>query len=155
MKQKLAPDWHVSEWLNTSDAITLNDLRERVVLVEAFQMLCPGCVSNALPQAKRVAETFDRQDVVVIGLHTVFEHHSAQGNRDALTAFLQEYRISFPVGIDMPSDNGMLPLTMAAYQMQGTPTQILIDREGYLRKQQFGICEELKLGAEIMSLLCE
>ncbi len=32
-------------------------------------------------------------------------------------------------------------------------TQILIDRNGYLRKQQFGICEDMKLGADIMSLL--
>ncbi len=70
-----------------------------------------------MPQAKRVAETFDDQDVVVIGLHTVFEHHSAQGTRDALAAFLHEYRITFPVGIDMPTQDGVLKGT-AVLQFQ-------------------------------------
>ena len=70
-KLNLAPEWQVSEWLNSSEALALNDLRGRVVFVEAFQMLCPGCVSHALPQAKRVAETFDDQDVVVIGTAVV------------------------------------------------------------------------------------
>ncbi|APZ95718.1 redoxin family protein [Fuerstiella marisgermanici] len=154
MSFKLAPDWDVSEWLNTPAPLTLQELRGRVVLVEAFQMLCPGCVGEALPQAKRVASTFDDQDVAVIGLHTVFEHHAAQGGRDALAAFLHEYGITFPVGIDRVSTQ-LLPITMAAYKMQGTPTQILIDRNGYLRKQQFGSCEDLKLGAEIMALMRE
>ena len=44
---------------------------------------------------------------------------------------------------------------MAAYQMQGTPTQILIDQRGQLRKQKFGLVEDLLLGAEIMSILRE
>jgi peroxiredoxin len=155
MKKSLAHELQVSEWLNTTDALTLEKLRGKVVLIEAFQMLCPGCVSHALPQAKRVAELFAEQDVAVIGLHTVFEHHAAQGTRAALAAFLHEYRITFPVAIDQPSDDGFLPKTMAAYQMQGTPTQILIDRSGKLRKNKFGIVDDMMLGAEIMSLLHE
>ncbi len=51
----------------------------------------------------------------MLGLHSVFEHHDAQGTREALGAFLHEYRISFPVGIDAPSDEGRLPKTMTAY----------------------------------------
>ncbi len=84
----------------------------------------------------------------------MFEHHGAQGTTDAHAAFLQEFRITFPVGIDRVSTQ-LLPITMAAYKMQGTSTQIRIDRNGYLRKQQFGPCEHLKLGAEIMALMRE
>lgn len=150
-----APELEVDRWLNTREPLSLESLRGRVVLIEAFQMLCPGCVSHGLPQAKRVAETFSRDDVVVLGLHSVFEHHDAQGRPEALEAFLHEYRIAFPVGIDRPSDGGGVPKTMATYRLRGTPTLILIDRQGRLRKSRFGFEDDLVLGAEIMALLQE
>lgn len=150
-----APELQTVHWFNAEQAVTLDSLRGRVVIVEAFQMLCPGCVSHGLPQARRVVDTFNADDVCVLGLHTVFEHHGAQGTREALGAFLHEYRISFPVGIDAPSENSGLPKTMATYGMQGTPTLLLIDRIGRLRKQQFGMEEDMLLGAEIMTLVNE
>lgn len=155
MKLRPAKPLQTTHWLNTKGPITLEALRGKVVLLEAFQMLCPGCVSHALPQAMRARALFSEEDVAIIGLHTVFEHHGAQGTKEALEAFLYEYRISFPVGIDAPSDRGGPPKTMTAYGMQGTPTTILIDRDGNLRKQKFGRDEDMLLGAEIMSLLRE
>lgn len=152
---RIAPELIASHWLNTDSPLALQDLRGRVVLIEAFQMLCPGCVSHGLPQAKRVADLFSRDDVVVIGLHSVFEHYVAQGTRDALEAFLHEYRITFPVAIDAQRDEGGPPKTMTAYGMQGTPTLILLDRQGRLRKQKFGMEQDLLLGAEIMALIKE
>ena len=153
---KTAPDLCVSSWLNTERPITLHDLRGRVVLIEAFQMLCPACVSHGLPQAQEVAATFPQEELAVIGLHTVFEHHQAQGTRAALEAFLHEYRVGFPVGIDAPpAGDGAIPETMAAYRMRGTPTLILIDREGRVRKQHFGRERDMVLGAEIATLLAE
>lgn len=116
-------------------------------------MLCPGCVSHALPQAARVRAAFREEDLAVIGLHTVFEHHEAQGSKEALAAFLHEYRIKFPVGIDAPSADGGIPLTMRAYNMQGTPTMILVDRAGRLRLQRFGHVDDLLLGAAIATLI--
>ena len=155
MKPIAAPELQTADWLNADEPVLLASLRGRVVLIEAFQMLCPGCVSHGLPQAMRVHRSFNRDDVAVVGLHTVFEHHDAQGTRAALAAFLHEYKIGFPVGIDAPSESGGLPKTMARYRMQGTPTLILVDRLGRLRKQKFGTEEDLVLGAEIMSLICE
>ena len=155
MKLRQAPELQTTHWFNTKAPLTLQSLRGRVVLIEAFQMLCPGCVSHGLPQAQRVAATFSDKDVTVIGLHTVFEHHAGQGTKEALEAFLHEYRITFPVGIDAPSDSGRLPKTMMEYNMQGTPTLLLIDREGRLRKHKFGIEQDLTLGAEIMALMRE
>ncbi len=151
----VAPELEVTDWLNTNAPISLADLRGRVVLIEAFQMLCPGCVSHSLPQASKVTQLFKPEDVTVIGLHTVFEHHSAQGTREALSAFMHEYRIPFPVGIDAPSSTGATPKTMTKYGMRGTPTTILIDRNGILRKQHFGRVEDMVLGAELMALVAE
>lgn len=151
----LAPELHVKDWLNTKQLITLESLRGKVVLIEAFQMLCPGCVSHGLPQASKVAQLFNPDDVAVLGLHTVFEHHEAQGTKTALEAFLHEYRIPFPVGIDVHENGVLIPKTMTAYQLRGTPSLILIDQKGFQRRQHFGQVDDMLLGAEIMSLLKE
>lgn len=152
---RAAPELLVAHWLNAKAPLSLAAMRGRVILVVAFQMLCPGCVSTGLPQAQRVRATFAETDVAVIGLHTVFEHHAAQGSKEALAAFLHEYRINFPVGMDAASADGGAPQTMRLYQMQGTPTTILIDRAGRLRLQRFGHIDDLALGASIATLTGE
>lgn len=150
-----APEWVTSAWLNSPEPLTLRGLRGNVVLIHAFQMLCPGCVARGIPQAQRVAELFAGAPLVVVGLHTVFEHHAAM-QIESLRAFVHEYRINFPVGIDAPDPNGEpTPQTMRAYAMRGTPTTILIDAQGRRRKQVFGGHEDLLLGAEIQTLLLE
>jgi len=149
----MAPDLRVSQWFNTEEELSLKKLRGKVVVMEAFQMLCPGCVTHGLPQVKSVFETFSPEQVAVIGLHTVFEHHAAM-TPTSLKAFLFEYRFDFPVAVDEAGDNGM-PKTMEAYQMRGTPSLILIDTSGRLRAQYFGQVQDLRLGYEIASLLTE
>lgn len=148
-----APEWSTSEWLNAPEPLSLGCLRGQVVVLHAFQMLCPACVSHALPQAQRLAAATRDAGVAVIGLHTVFEHHDAM-TVTALRAFLHEYRIHFPVGVDAHSEHGGdIPQTMRAYGMQGTPTTVLIDADGGLRQQWFGVVDELTLGIEIGRLL--
>ncbi len=150
----LAPPILAAEWLNTPEPLMLEGLRGRIVVIECFQMLCPSCVTHGLPQAQRIAQIFRPEDVVVLGLHCVFEHHAAM-TPVSLRAFLHEYRIRFPVAVDMAGENGPLPQTMAAYALEGTPTLILVDREGKLRARHFGQVADLALGAEIMMLIQE
>jgi peroxiredoxin len=150
----IAPEIEASEWLGAREPSTLAALRGCVVMIEAFQMLCPGCVSHALPQAQRVAALFRPEDVVVIGLHSVFEHHDGQGPV-SLLAFIHEYRIGFPVAIDQHAPNSSLPVTMARYGMRGTPTLILIDRKGVVRHHGFGAIDDLALGARLAMLIAE
>lgn len=155
MKWDTAPAWQTSAWLNTKTPLDLAALRGKVVLLHAFQMLCPGCVRAGIPQAKRVAALFAGTPLVVVGLHTVFEHHDVMGPA-ALETFLHEFGVRFPVGIDAPGAAGdPLPLTMRAYAMQGTPTTILIDAEGRRRRQVFGSYDDLVLGSDIGALLTE
>ena len=149
-----APEWQIGRWFNSDRPLALADFRGRVIALHAFQMLCPGCVQNGIPQAQRIARTFDDAQVAVVGLHTVFEHHAAM-TPVALAAFLHEYRLTFPVGVDRPAANGPIPQTMAAYGIQGTPTLILIDRWGRLRKQTFGTEDDMRVGADIAFLLAE
>ncbi len=150
-----APDWHVSQWFNTKQALTLAALKGSVTVLHAFQMLCPGCVSHGIPQAKAIRAAFPADRLTVIGLHTVFEHHDAMGPV-ALQAFLHEYRLGFPVGIDQADPDGNpIPLTMQAYRLQGTPSLILIDKAGRIRLHHFGQIDDLRVGAAIGQLLTE
>ena len=152
---RLAPDWDIEQWFNTDTPLNLRALRGRVVVAGAFQMLCPGCVAQTIPQLREVYALFPASEVAVVGLHTVFEHHAAMAPA-ALEAFLHEYKVHFPVGVDRPSDGSeAIPTTMRRYGMQGTPTLLLIDRDGRLRRQTFGHVPDLQLGAEIMSLMRE
>lgn len=151
---KQLPEWHAAPWFNTPAPLHLADLRGRVVLIHAFQMLCPGCVLHALPLASKVHEAFAAAGVAVIGLHCVFEHHAAM-QPPALEAFIHEYRLRFPIGVDEAATAGPIPRTMAAWALQGTPSTLLVDRAGRLRWQQFGAVEELHLGAWLGMLLGE
>lgn len=147
------PKLYVSQWFNSEQNITLESLKGKVAVIEAFQMLCPGCVLHGLPLAKKVRQTFPEEAVAVIGLHTVFEHHDAMAPV-SLRAFLHEYRITFPVGVDMPGE-GAMPKTMEAFQMRGTPSMLIFDKSGTIRAHHFGDVSEIALGAEIGTLLCE
>ena len=149
-----APELQVNEWLNASADITLASLRGRIVLLHAFQMLCPACVTHGVPQAQRAWEVFQQRDVVVLGLHTVFENHSAM-SPDALRAFVKEHSLSFPIGIDRPRPGEAIPATMHALQLQGTPSTVLIDSQGRVRLHRLGAIEDLRLGAIIGRLIAE
>lgn len=91
-----ASEWRTTARFKTEEPLSPARLRGRVVLLHAFQMLCPGCVARGLPQAKRVAELFGGAPVAVVGLHTVFEHHEVMGP-EALRAFLQRGVLSICV----------------------------------------------------------
>lgn len=148
------PELAVSRWFNTPAPISFDSLRGRVVVLHAFQMLCPGCVAHGTPQAQRLHRMFDGEHVAVIGLHTVFEHHAAM-TPVSLEAFIHEYRLTFPIGVDEPGIDGPIPLTMARYGMRGTPTTIVIDRAGRMRQHHFGQLDDLALGVLVGNLLGE
>ena len=146
-----APELAVTRWFNTDANPTLAALRGEVVVIEAFQMLCPGCVSNGLPQAKRIQENFG-DEVTLLGLHTVFEHHDAM-TPVSLEAFLHEYRITFPVGVDAHAPGSTQPVTMGRYRLRGTPSLVVIDRAGRLQVNAFGHVEDIAVGAALARLI--
>ncbi|UTW56134.1 redoxin family protein [Kordiimonas sp. SCSIO 12610] len=151
-KYKLAKPLITSEWINTDQPLSFEDFRGRVTLLTIFQFLCPSCMSHAVPQAKRVRELFAEADVAVIGLHTVFKQHDQQTPAD-VKRMMREHDIRFPVAIDKQDAGERLGETFQSYELRGTPTQILLDRDGNLRKNKFGFDSDLQVGAEIMSLL--
>jgi hypothetical protein len=149
-----APELLVQTWFNTDRPLQLSALRGRVVVLTAFQVLCPMSISRAVPQAQKIEETFDPQDVAVIGLHATFEHHDAFSPA-LLRAFIREYRLQFPIALDLPNPESPIPHTMERYKMRGTPSLVLIDRHGMVRKHAFGPVDDMRIGAEIGALTQE
>lgn len=153
MNTIIAPEIHAQQWHN-SDPLSIASLRGKVVAVHAFQMLCPGCISHGLPQATAIHELYASDQVQVIGLHSVFEHHAVM-TPEALKVFIHEYRLGFPIAIDQPAAHGPIPKTMAAYQLQGTPSLVLIDRAGRIRLNHTGRVDDMQVGNAIGQLLKE
>lgn len=143
-----APELAISEWFNTKTGITLAELRGRPVYLHTFQLLCPGCLANALPQVQRIERIFSRTDLQIIGVHTVFELHD-QMTPQILKGFLEDKQIHYPVGVDLADGRSDIPVTMQRYALPGTPSSVLIGRDGAIDHQVFGVEEDLIVGARI------
>ncbi len=147
------PALATAQFYNAPEAPTLAKLKGKVVVLIGFQMLCPGSLRHSLPQAERLARAFNADEVAVLGLHMVFENHKDM-TPSLLEPFLKSEHISIPMLVDAPGDAGM-PKTMETYGMQGTPTLLLFDRQGRLRRHYLGAVDDVRLGAEIMALAME
>ncbi len=148
------PELAVSQWFNSKEPLKLVNLRGKIVVLHAFQMLCPGCVSHGTPQAQKMHQLFPPERVAVIGLHTVFEHHEAM-TPVSLKAFIHENRLTFPIGVDEAGKNGPIPVTMERYQLRGTPSLVVIDGDGRIRHHGFGQEDDMAVGTLIGSLLSQ
>lgn len=147
------PELATAAWLNADPSTTLKGLKGKVVLLAAFQQHCAGSLNHGLPQAARIAHAFSDDEVVVIGLNTPFEQADKQG-KAALEAFVSEHGLTFPVALDKTNGHG-LPETMEAFEIQGTPTVLIFDRQGRLRRHYLGQVDDLRIGAELMALTIE
>lgn len=197
-----APNLVISEWIQGFPT-NLDKLIGNVVVVEVFQVNCPGCFLYGIPQAISLYEQFKEKDVKVLGVATAFEDYD-KNNLENLKLLLSDgtvvgetyrtlrqhgkllngdklyYKIPFPVAMDkitkMPteispeliknfiqiyfpdydsfSDVGKNELfervknylrtkeysagTFELYKLRGTPSSIIIDKEGILRYSFFG-----------------
>ena len=69
-----APNLHVSEWVQGLPT-NIDKNIGKVVLIEVFQVNCPGCFMYALPNAIEIYKNNSRDDVVILGLATAFEDY--------------------------------------------------------------------------------
>ncbi len=118
-----APNIHVSEWVQGLST-NIDKNIGKVILVEVFQVNCPGCFMYALPSSIQIYKKYSRDDVIVLGLATAFEDYdkntldnlrlllsSGEVIGDTLNALRQygqliesnklQYKIPFPVGMDI------------------------------------------------------
>jgi len=197
-----APNVKVSDWIQGLPT-NVDKLFGNIVVIEVFQVNCPGCFLYGLPQAISLYEKYKDKDVRVIGIATAFEDYD-KNTIENLKLLLTEgkvigetykalrqhgklvnsdrlyYKIPFPVAMDritrMPqnisedmikdfieiyfpdytyaSEKEKIDLfskvkaylsnkqysaeTFELYKLRGTPSSIIIDRDGILRYSFFG-----------------
>ncbi len=135
-----APGWDIAEWLN-SDPGSIDSNRERVIVIDFFQLWCPGCNTFTGPLMQKWQDRFSEEiasgDLLLVKIHTVFEGHDYQ-TIQRLKQYLLDKNITMPVGVDRHLGNDHLPETKKRYQTRGTPEVVIIDREGMIRFQKFG-----------------
>ncbi len=129
---QLAPNFGVSSWVQGAPT-NFDRERDHIVVLEVFQVNCPGCFMYAIPDAIRVYNRSKDDGVRVLGLATAFEDFDKNTldnlrllaetgqvigeTRSALAMSGQlhegdrlSYRIPFPLGMDhltrMPGEPG-------------------------------------------------
>ncbi len=135
-----APEWDISEWIN-GQGVTLSQLGGKVVVVEFFQLWCPGCNNFSLPLMEHWEQKFSTEiasgRLAMLSIHTVFEGHDYQTTQ-RLREFLKEKNIQRLVGVDRHKGSSEIPETMRRYRTRGTPEMAIIDKYGNVRFQHFG-----------------
>ncbi len=200
-----APNIKVSDWIQGLPT-NIDKLQGNVILIEVFQVNCPGCFLYGLPQAISIYNKYKNKEVKVFGIATAFEDYD-KNTLENLLLLLSEgkvigatfdalkqygklvegnklyYKIPFPVAMDkitkMPvnvsedsvkdfievyfpdykySQDGMTnnkdslflkvkeylqnkqysAETFELYKLRGTPSSIIIDKNGILRYNFFG-----------------
>jgi hypothetical protein len=211
-----APLLSLSEWVQ-GEPVNFDQLSGRVVLVEVFQVNCPGCFLYALPQAVKLYQRYSNCGLSVLGVATAFEDFD-KNNLENLTHLIKDgvvvgethrilsqqgkliaghlpFRIPFPVAMDnlqkrqadVNQDeietfiNQRIPEfeqqtdtyqqkirrqaqhyfqsltyhaeTFELFDLQGTPSHILVDKKSLLRDCAFGVHPDLE--ARVLELLRE
>jgi AhpC/TSA family len=211
-----APLFSVSDWVQ-GEPTNVDQLTGKVVLLEVFQVNCPGCFLYALPQAVELHYRYSSKGLIVLGIATAFEdfdkntlenllklvkHGEVIGETFAtldqqgiLKAGHLPFGIPFPLAMDklVKRDKKVSEAEIAAfieerfpnfaqqpkthqenvaqqvsaylqkleyraqtfemYNLKGTPSHILVDKQGVLRDCAFGAQPELE--KQIQELLQE
>ena len=190
-----APNLKVSKWVQGADT-NLDEQNDNIVIVEVFQVNCPGCFMYGIPQSIEIYNKYKSEGVSVLGIATAFEDFDKNTlenlhllletgevigeTKKMLQADKIPYKIPYPVAMDslvkqsgeatkekmdsliknqipnfdtQPDDyknqiydrvkdyfmsKEFSAETFEMYSLQGTPSSMLIDRNGILRDVSFG-----------------
>lgn len=67
-----APNLSISKWVQGLET-NIDKEKDNVILVEVFQVNCPGCFMYGIPQAMEIYQKYRKEGVTVLGLATAFE----------------------------------------------------------------------------------
>ena len=123
-------------------ALSVDDLKGKVVLVNIWATWCPPCVIE-MPGFQRVYEDYRDRGFLVLGVSR------DQGEPSRVRTFLREKGITYPVA--MASDVDLGGMT----QVEALPTSFLIGRDGTIRHQVEGFFAGLTLRMAVKRLVEE
>ena len=67
-----APNLKVSKWVQGADT-NLDEQNDNIVIVEVFQVNCPGCFMYGIPESIEIYNKYKSDGVSVLGMATAFE----------------------------------------------------------------------------------
>ena len=134
-----------ARWVN-SNALSLRELRGKVVLVDFWDYTCVNC-TRTLPYVVEWDRKYRASGLVTIGVHAP-EFTFAREARQVERA-IDEFGIAYPVVLD--NDYTI----WQAYTNQGWPSKFLVDSKGYIRYQHLGEGEYLATELAIQGALRE
>jgi len=125
-----APVINIKTWINGAP-VRLEDLRDRVVLLEFWATWCKPC-QEMFPKLKQLHEQASPRglDIVAITRHYMAYGATAESKQEELQLMdttVTNHGVSFAVGV--AEDESL----QATYGANGLPTAILIDRRGVVR----------------------
>jgi cytochrome c biogenesis protein CcmG/thiol:disulfide interchange protein DsbE len=107
-------------------ALSLDDLRGKVVLLSFWATWCPPCTAE-MPDLNALYRRYgDAKDFVVVGV-------DLEESAGDVSAFARQHGISFPLALDW---NGRV--TRENYSVRTLPAAVIIDREGRIRDRWTG-----------------
>ncbi len=117
-----APNFGVSQWVQGAPT-NFDQEKDHIVLLEVFQVNCPGCFMHMIPEAIKIYNKYKEHGVRVLGLATAFEDFDKNTlenlemlaqtgkvigeTKDALSSYGQlkegdklSFKIPFPLAMD-------------------------------------------------------
>ena len=150
-----APQWDILEWIN-GDGGNVDTLRGKVIIIDFFQLWCPGCNKFSGPLLKvwqdKFADDIAAGHLALVKIHTVFEGHKYQ-TVERLKTYVKEKGITVPVGIDRHAGDRRLPETMLRYKTRGTPEVVMIDGNGVIQFREFGYFDSTEAESIIAGMI--
>ena len=157
-----APNLGVSKWVQGLPT-NIDKEKDNVVLVEVFQVNCPGCFLYGIPQAIDIYQKYRKEGVTVLGIATAFEDFDKNTIENlellltkgevigetlkALSQYGQlidgnklPYKIPFPVGMDLLKEDGPISKTKMDEIIQANVPGF----ESYSDSQKSEIIERVK-----------
>lgn len=131
-------------WIGV-EALSLADLRGKVVLLDFWTSCCANCIR--LAEELRGLERRFAQELVLVGVHSPKFAHEA--DHDAVRAAVARLRLEHPV-LDDP---GLV--TWDAYGVRAWPTLVLVDTTGRVAGQVSGEGHAIALAGAVEQLVAE
>lgn len=138
---QLAPDFTLPTL--EGDLITLSKLRGQPILINLWASWCPPCRLE-MPLLINVYQRYQSESLVILGLNV-----TEQDSLEAVTAFVEEFDVPFPVLLDEAGH-----VSNDAYGMMGLPMSVFVDRNGIVKRVVLGALVSDEVDgyiAEIMS----
>ncbi len=119
-----APDFTLD--LLGGGEVTLSELRGNPVVLNIWATWCGPC-REEMPAIEKVYRSYKELGLTVIGLNL-----TSQDSEQAVSDFVQELELTFPIALDRDGSVGN------RYQLMGLPTTYFIDNQGVIQSVVVG-----------------